>query len=122
MAGHTATYSKLYPFIAPALVNGAAGAAVTPHGQLYSVMAFTVTDAKITHIDALAGPGRLAQLDLTFPDTHHRPSTSRHASRQHSENTGGRAEQVPPDKPRPADHHRVVLRHEAGLKPAHGRI
>lgn len=66
MAGHTATYSKLYPFIAPALVNGAAGAAVTPHGQLYSVMAFTVTDAKITHIDALAGPGRLAQLDLTF--------------------------------------------------------
>ena len=69
VAGHTATYSKLYPFIRPALVNGAAGAVVTPHGHLFSVMAFTVTDGKITQIDALADPDRLAQLDLTFPDT-----------------------------------------------------
>jgi RNA polymerase sigma factor (sigma-70 family) len=68
VAGHTATYSRLYPFIRPALVNGAAGAVVTPHGHLFSVMAFTVTDGKITQIDALADPDRLAQLDLTFPD------------------------------------------------------
>ena len=68
VAGHTATYSKLYPFIRPALVNGAAGAVVAPHGQLFSVMAFTVTDGKITQIDALVDPDRLAQLDLTFPD------------------------------------------------------
>jgi RNA polymerase sigma-70 factor (ECF subfamily) len=52
----------------PALVNGAAGAVVTPHGQLFSVMAFTITSGKITQIDALTDPGRLAQLDLTFPD------------------------------------------------------
>jgi hypothetical protein len=32
-------------------------------------MAFNVTDGKITRIDALADPDRLAQLDLTFPDT-----------------------------------------------------
>jgi RNA polymerase sigma-70 factor (ECF subfamily) len=68
VARHTATYSRLYPFIRPALVNGAAGAVVTPHGQLFSVMAFTVTDGKITQIDALVDPDRLAQLDLTFPD------------------------------------------------------
>jgi RNA polymerase sigma-70 factor, ECF subfamily len=68
VAGHTATYSRLYPFIRPALVNGAAGAVVAPHGQLFSVMAFTVTDGKITQIDALVDPDRLAQLDLTFPD------------------------------------------------------
>ena len=68
VAGHTATYSKLYPFIRPALVNGAAGAVVTPHGKLFSIMAFTVTDGKITQIDALVDPDRLAQLDLTFPD------------------------------------------------------
>ena len=68
VAGHTATYSRLYSFIRPALPNGAAGAVVAPHGQLFSVMAFTVTDGKITQIDALVDPDRLAQLDLTFPD------------------------------------------------------
>ena len=68
VAGHTATYARLYPFIRPALVNGAAGAVVAPHGQLFSVMAFTVTDGKITQIDALVDPDRLAQLDLAFPD------------------------------------------------------
>ncbi|HET9974982.1 MAG TPA: RNA polymerase sigma factor SigJ [Streptosporangiaceae bacterium] len=68
VARHTATYSKLYPYIRPALVNGAAGAVVTPHGQLFSVMAFTITGGKITQIDALVDPDRLAQLDLTFPD------------------------------------------------------
>jgi RNA polymerase sigma factor (sigma-70 family) len=67
VAGHTATYSKLYPFVRPALVNGAAGAVVAPHGQLFSVMAFTVTNGKITQIDVLVDPERLAQLDLMLP-------------------------------------------------------
>jgi RNA polymerase sigma factor (sigma-70 family) len=67
VAGHTATYSKLYPFVRPALVNRAAGAVVAPRGRLFSVMAFTVTDGKITQIDALVDPERLAQLDLTLP-------------------------------------------------------
>jgi RNA polymerase sigma-70 factor, ECF subfamily len=67
VAAHTATYSTLYPFVRPALVNGAAGAVVAPHGRPFSVMAFTVTDAKITQIDALVDPERLAQLELTLP-------------------------------------------------------
>lgn len=67
VAGHTATYSKLYPFVRPALVNGAAGAVVAPHGRLFSVMAFTVTNGKITQIDALLDPERLARLDLSIP-------------------------------------------------------
>jgi RNA polymerase sigma factor (sigma-70 family) len=67
VAGHTATYSKFYPFVRPALVNGAAGAVVTPHGRLFSVMAFTVTNGRITQIDALLDPERLARLDLSFP-------------------------------------------------------
>jgi RNA polymerase sigma-70 factor (ECF subfamily) len=65
VAGHTATYSKLYPFVRPALVNGAAGAVVAPHGQPFSVMAFTVTNGKITRIDALLDPERLGRLELT---------------------------------------------------------
>ncbi len=67
VAGHTATYAKLYPFVVPALVNGAAGAVVAPDGRLFSVMAFTVSGGKITAIDALLDPERLAHLDLTIP-------------------------------------------------------
>jgi RNA polymerase sigma factor (sigma-70 family) len=69
VAAHTTTYSKLYPFVRPALVNGAAGAVVAPHGRLFSVMAFTVTGGKITAIDGLVDPERLEQLDLTVPGT-----------------------------------------------------
>ncbi len=67
VAAHTATYSKLYPFVRPALVNGAAGAVVAPHGRLFSVMAFTVTNGKIVQIDSLLDPERLAQLELHIP-------------------------------------------------------
>jgi RNA polymerase sigma factor (sigma-70 family) len=63
VAAHTATYSQLYPFVRPALVNGAAGAVVARRGRLLSVMAFTVSDGKITAIDALVDPERLAQLE-----------------------------------------------------------
>ena len=69
IAGHAATYSKLYPFVTPALVNGAAGAVVAPRGRLFSVMAFTVTNGKITQIDALLDPDRLARLELSIPPT-----------------------------------------------------
>jgi RNA polymerase sigma factor (sigma-70 family) len=68
VAAHSSTYSKLYPFVRPALVNGAAGAVVAPHGRPFSVMAFIVTNGKITQIDALVDPERLAELDLTLPD------------------------------------------------------
>jgi RNA polymerase sigma factor (sigma-70 family) len=66
VAAHTATYSKLYQFVRPALVNGAAGAVVAPRGRLFSVMAFTITSGKITAIDALVDPERLAQLELNI--------------------------------------------------------
>ena len=64
VAAHTTTYSNLYPFVRPALVNGAAGAVVVPGGRLFSVMGFTVSGGKITAIDALVDPERLVQLEL----------------------------------------------------------
>ena len=67
MATHTATYAQLYPFVRPALVNDAAGAVVAPHGRVFSVMAFTVTNGKIARIDALLDPDRLEQLNLSIP-------------------------------------------------------
>jgi RNA polymerase sigma factor (sigma-70 family) len=69
VAAHTATYSRLYPFVRPALVNGAAGAVVTPPGRVFSVMAFTVTNGRIAQIDVLLDPERLDQLHLSIPPT-----------------------------------------------------
>ena len=67
VAAYSSNYSKLYPFVRPAFVNGAAGAVVAPAGRVFSVMAFAVTNGKITRIDALVDPERLGQLNLTIP-------------------------------------------------------
>jgi RNA polymerase sigma-70 factor (ECF subfamily) len=69
VAAYSATYSRLYPFVRPALVNGAAGAVVAPAGQVFSVLAFTVTGGRIARIDALVDPDRLGRLHLTVPPT-----------------------------------------------------
>ena len=43
----------------PALVNGAAGAVVTVGGRPFAVLGFTVAEAKILEIDAIADPDRV---------------------------------------------------------------
>jgi len=48
----------------PALVNGAAGAVLAPHGRPFAVMGFTVKADKIAEIDVVADPARLRRLDL----------------------------------------------------------
>jgi RNA polymerase sigma factor (sigma-70 family) len=48
----------------PAIVNGAAGFVATEEGLLVAVLAFTVVDRRITAIEALDGPDRLAGLGL----------------------------------------------------------
>jgi RNA polymerase sigma-70 factor (ECF subfamily) len=67
VAAHTTSYAKLHPFVIPALVNGAAGAVVAPRGRPFAVMAFTVTHGKITRIDTLLDPERLAAIDVRMP-------------------------------------------------------
>jgi RNA polymerase sigma-70 factor (ECF subfamily) len=47
-----------------AIVDGAAGAVATEAGVPVAVLAFTVVDGRITAIDALDGPERLAGLGL----------------------------------------------------------
>jgi RNA polymerase sigma factor (sigma-70 family) len=47
-----------------ALIDGRHGIVTTRDGVPFSVLAFTVVDGRITAIDALAGPARLAALDL----------------------------------------------------------
>jgi RNA polymerase sigma factor (sigma-70 family) len=64
VAEQALTFARLSPFVRPALVNGAAGVVVAPHGRPFSVMGFTVRNGKIIAIDVLADPIRLRQLDL----------------------------------------------------------
>jgi hypothetical protein len=68
VAEQALTFSRLAPFVRPALVNGAAGVVVGPPGRPFSVMGFTVRRDKIVEIDILADPARLRQLDLAILD------------------------------------------------------
>ena len=68
VAEKTLTFSRLSPFVRPALVNGAAGVVVAPRGRPFAVMGFTVRRGKIVEIDVLVDPARLRQLDLAVLD------------------------------------------------------
>ncbi|HZA10878.1 sigma-70 family RNA polymerase sigma factor [Mycobacterium sp.] len=48
-----------------ATVNGVPGAVIFVRGRPVAVMAFIVADGKVTEIDALADPPRIARLDLS---------------------------------------------------------
>lgn len=50
----------------PALVNGAAGAVITVRGRPIAIMGFIVRDGRIVEIDAIADPGRVAQIAAPF--------------------------------------------------------
>ena len=72
VAGNAVMYAHADRVTHPALVNGSAGVAITFHGKLYSVMAFTVVDGKITEIEAYAAPAQVAKLaaDLGMESAH----------------------------------------------------
>jgi RNA polymerase sigma-70 factor (ECF subfamily) len=55
-------------FTEPALINGAVGLVMAPRGRLFLVLAFTITDGRITEIDIIAEPDRLRDLDLAVLD------------------------------------------------------
>ncbi|MER7606366.1 sigma-70 family RNA polymerase sigma factor [Nocardioides sp. NPDC127503] len=62
VAGNAVMYAHADRITHSALVNGSAGVAITFHGKLYSVMAFTVVDGRITEIEAYAAPAQVAKL------------------------------------------------------------
>jgi RNA polymerase sigma-70 factor, ECF subfamily len=69
VASTAMTFRQWSPFVRPALINGAAGVVVIgPNGQPFSVMAFTVRNARIAEIDAVVDPERLARMDFTVLD------------------------------------------------------
>ncbi|RKN10440.1 sigma-70 family RNA polymerase sigma factor [Streptomyces radicis] len=52
----------------PALVDGAVGLVIAPLGRLVAALRFTVVDDRITGIDVVAAPERLASVDLGVLD------------------------------------------------------
>ncbi len=68
VASDALTYSSGARWTRPALVNGAAGVVIAPHGRPVAVLAFTVSDGRIVAIEALGDPVRVQQLDLSVLD------------------------------------------------------
>jgi hypothetical protein len=64
VAAQALMFARLWPFVRPARVHGAAGVLVAPPGRPLSVMGFTVANGTIVTIDALADPERLGQIKL----------------------------------------------------------
>ena len=64
VAEQAVTFGRLGPLVRPALINGAAGVLVATADRTLSIMAFTVTAGRVTAIDVLADPTRLAALEL----------------------------------------------------------
>ena len=63
-AGSAITFSQGARSARLALVNGAVGVVVAPHGRLFRVLSFTMKDGKIAGIDVVGNPERLGGLDL----------------------------------------------------------
>lgn len=64
VARQTLVLGQRAQFAEPALVNGAVGAVVAPHGRLMLAVAFTVDGGRVASYDVIADPERLRQLDL----------------------------------------------------------
>ena len=45
-------------------MNGTAGLVTAPHGELFSVMGFSIRGGRVVEIDILADPARLAGLGI----------------------------------------------------------
>ena len=58
-------FAPLARFARPVLVNGGPGFLVARDGEPLALMAVTVHAGRITEMDVLADPDRLARLDLT---------------------------------------------------------
>jgi RNA polymerase sigma-70 factor (ECF subfamily) len=64
VAGQTLTIALPSAPKRPILVNGAAGVVITLAGRPVALMSFAISGGKITEIDAITDPARLARLNL----------------------------------------------------------
>jgi RNA polymerase sigma-70 factor, ECF subfamily len=62
VAGRVLQYANPIALLHPVLVNGGAGVVITLHGELVSLVAFTIVDGRIVQIDSIGDPERLPEL------------------------------------------------------------
>jgi hypothetical protein len=68
VAGRAFPFTRIAQVTLPALINGAVGVVTAADGRPISLMASTITDAKIVAIDLIDDPGRIAEADLAILD------------------------------------------------------
>jgi RNA polymerase sigma-70 factor (ECF subfamily) len=66
VAGRAITGLRIAQVTLPALINGAVGVIQAAEGRPITLMAFTITGAKIVAIDLIDDPGRIAEADLAI--------------------------------------------------------
>jgi len=62
------TYGHMARLTQPALVDGAIGVVVAPHGRLTRALRFTIANGRITEIEVIGNPARLGTLDVSIVD------------------------------------------------------
>ncbi|WP_182879256.1 sigma-70 family RNA polymerase sigma factor [Microbispora sp. H10949] len=68
VAEETRTNIRRARFASPALVNGAVGAVVAPHGRLQLVLEFAFSGDRIASVDVIGDPVRLKEVRLGLAD------------------------------------------------------
>jgi RNA polymerase sigma factor (sigma-70 family) len=61
-------YGHMARVVRPALVNGAIGLVMARRGQLSRALTFTIANGRITAIEVIGNPARLAELDVAIVD------------------------------------------------------
>jgi RNA polymerase sigma-70 factor (ECF subfamily) len=61
-------YGHMARVVRPAFVNGAIGLVMAPRGQLSRALTFTIANGRITAIEVIGNPARLAELDVAIVD------------------------------------------------------
>ncbi|MGO4418260.1 RNA polymerase subunit sigma-70, partial [Streptomyces sp. MCAF7] len=64
VASQAITFARLAEAARPVLINGSPGVVSVAEGRVVSVMAFTIRGGRITALDILTDPERIAGLDL----------------------------------------------------------
>jgi RNA polymerase sigma-70 factor (ECF subfamily) len=67
-AKQAVAYGHLAKVVRPALVNGGVGLVMAAHGRLSRALTFKITNGRITEIEVIGDPSRLADLEVSSVD------------------------------------------------------
>src|SRR6185295_15961914 len=65
-AKQAVAFGHLARLVRPALVNGAIGAVMAPRGRLFRALRLTIANGKITELEVIGDPARLAGLEVSI--------------------------------------------------------